>query len=79
MGATNIQSHLKLIKDEKLTINDFKIISVIGLGGFSIVYKAKFKKTGRLFAIKQISKNKISKKKNYKLCLIRKKYFIRII
>ena len=69
MGATNIQSHLKLIKDEKLTINDFKIISVIGLGGFSIVYKAKFKKTGRLFAIKQISKNKISKKKiiNYVL------------
>ncbi len=63
MGASHIQSHLKLIKGEKITINDFKIISIIGIGGFSIVYKAKFKKTGRLFAIKQISKNKISKKK----------------
>lgn len=77
MGASNIQSHLKLIKDQKLTINDFKIISIIGLGGFSIVYKAKLK-TGRLFAIKEISKNEISKK-NIKLCFIRKKYFIRII
>ena len=69
MGASNIQSHLKLIKDQKLTINDFKIISIIGLGGFSIVYKAKLKKTGRLFAIKEISKNEISKKKilNYVL------------
>ena len=36
----NIQSHLKIIKEEPITINNFKILNFIGSGGFSQVYKA---------------------------------------
>ena len=62
MGATNIQSHLKIIKEEPITINSFKILNYVGSGGFSQVYKAKFLKTRRLFAIKKIPKLKVYKK-----------------
>ena len=63
MGAINIQSHLNLIGDNPININDFQILNFIASGGFSKVYKVKFKKSGRIFALKQISKSKI--KKNY--------------
>ena len=62
MGVMNIQSHLKIIKEEPITINNFKILNFIGSGGFSQVYKAKFLKTRRLFAIKKIPKLKVYKK-----------------
>ena len=56
MGAINIQSHLKIIEEEPITINNFKFLNYVGSGGFSEVYKAKFLKTKRLFAIKKIPK-----------------------
>ena len=62
MGVMNIQSHLKVIKEEPITINSFKLLNFVGSGGFSQVYKAKFLKTRRLFAIKKISKLKVYKK-----------------
>ena len=58
----NIQSHLKVLKEEPITINSFKLLNFVGSGGFSQVYKAKLLKTRRLFAIKKISKLKVYKK-----------------
>ena len=62
MGEISIKTHLQVLEKQKITINDFKKQIIYGAGGFSIVYKAKFIKTGKVFAIKEIPKSIIIKK-----------------
>jgi serine/threonine protein kinase len=61
MGILKIQSSLKILSSNKLSLNLFEKIGIIGSGGFSIVWKAKCNKISHLFAIKQISKTKVKK------------------
>ena len=62
MGEISIKTHLQIIEKKKITIEDFKKLIIYGAGGFSIVYKAKFLKTGKIFAIKEIPKSLLIKK-----------------
>ena len=62
MGEISIKTHLEIIEKKKITIEDFKKLIIYGAGGFSIVYKAKFLKTGKIFAIKEIPKSLLIKK-----------------
>ena len=64
MGEISIKTHLQVIEKHQITINDFKKQIIYGAGGFSIVYKSKFLKTGKVFAIKEIPKSLIINKKS---------------
>jgi len=69
MNILKIQSSLKILGSNKLSLDFFEKIGILGSGGFSIVWKAKCKKISQLFAIKQISKNKIKEKNDLDLIL----------
>ena len=58
MNILKIQSSLKILGSNKLSLDFFKKIGILGSGGFSIVWKAKCKKISHLFAIKQINRQK---------------------
>ena len=59
MGTLKIQSMLNSIGSNKVSLDFFQKVSVLGSGGFSVVWKAKFKYLSHLVAIKQISKKKL--------------------
>lgn len=46
--------------DENTDPNDFEEVEIIGIGGFGSVYKLKYKKTGQLFAGKQINEGQLT-------------------
>ena len=54
---------------EKIDRNSFHIISLIGSGGFSKVWEVKWKKNGKLFAMKEMSKARIIDRKSVKSIL----------
>ena len=54
---------------EKSDRNSFHIISLIGAGGFSKVWEVKWKKNGKLFAMKEMSKARIIDRKSVKSIL----------
>jgi serine/threonine protein kinase len=62
MGILKIQSALRILGSNKLSLDFFEKIGILGSGGFSTVWKVKCNKISQLFAIKQISKSQISKK-----------------
>ena len=43
MGTLKIQSMLNSIGSNKVSLDFFQKVSVLGSGGFSVVWKAKFK------------------------------------
>ena len=49
---------------EKIDRNSFHIISLIGSGGYSKVWEVKWKKNGKLFAMKEMSKARIIDRKS---------------
>lgn len=51
-----IDEQMKTSLIEKKTRNHYEYIHVIGKGGFGKVYKVKDKKTGQLYAMKEMSK-----------------------
>ena len=51
---------------EKIDRNSFNILSLIGTGGFSKVWEVKWKKNGKLFAMKEMSKARIIDRKSVK-------------
>ena len=64
MGNHNPKSNTKVIHSiELITRNSFEFINLIGRGGFSKVWKVKWKKTGAIFALKEMSKPRIIDKK----------------
>ena len=64
MGNHNPKSNTKVIHSiELVTRNSFEFINLIGRGGFSKVWKVKWKKTGTIFALKEMSKPRIIDKK----------------
>ncbi len=73
MGILKIQSSLKIMCSNKLSLDLFEKIGIIGSGGFSTVWKAKCNKISHLFAIKQISKTKVKKQDYLDLILNEKK------
>jgi serum/glucocorticoid-regulated kinase 2 len=44
-----------------LTLDDFDLVKVIGKGGFSKVFQVRKKDSGKIYAMKTISKGKIKK------------------
>ena len=64
MGNQNPKYNTKIIHSiELVTRNSFEFIHLIGRGGFSKVWKVKWKKTGAIFALKEMSKPRIIDKK----------------
>ena len=64
MGSQNPKANKKIIHSiEKITRNSFEFICLIGHGGFSKVWKVKWKKTNAIFALKEMSKTRIMDKK----------------
>ena len=65
MGSQNLKaSNKKIIHSiEKITRNSFEFIYLIGHGGFSKVWKVRWKKTNAVFALKEMSKTRIMDKK----------------
>ena len=64
MGSQNPKHGNKIIHSiEKITRNSFEFICLIGHGGFSKVWKVKWKKTNAIFALKEMSKTRIMDKK----------------
>ena len=64
MGSQNLKNNNKIIhRIEQITRNSFEFIFLIGKGGFSKVWKVKWKKTGQIFALKEMSKPRIIDKK----------------
>ena len=64
MGNHNPKSNTKVIHSiELVTRNSFEFLHLIGRGGFSKVWKVKWKKTGAIFALKEMSKPRIIDKK----------------
>ncbi len=51
---------------EKIDRNSFNILSLIGTGGFSKVWEVKWKKNGKTFAMKEMSKARIIDRKSVK-------------
>ena len=64
MGSHNPKSNMNVIhRIELVTRNSFEFLHLIGRGGFSKVWKVKWKKTGAMFALKEMSKPRIIDKK----------------
>ena len=64
MGSVNQKQGKEIIHSiEKITRNSFEFICLIGHGGFSKVWKVKWKKTNAIFALKEMSKTRIIDKK----------------
>ena len=64
MGNHNPKNNTKIIHSiELVTRNSFEFLHLIGRGGFSKVWKVKWKKTGAIFALKEMSKPRIIDKK----------------
>ena len=64
MGSQNPRANGKITHSiEQITRNSFEFICLIGHGGFSKVWKVKWKKTHAIFALKEMSKTRIIDKK----------------
>jgi len=58
---TELPSPSKADKNKKLTIQDFELVTLVGVGNFGKVYKAKnLAKDGRLCALKVVSKESVA-------------------
>ena len=55
-----------LFFDKTKTIGDYKLLSIIGRGKFSKVWKAEHQKTKKIYAIKVLDKKRINKNKRSK-------------
>lgn len=60
MGGCHFRSDASAVGN--ISYSDFKLIHMVGRGGFGEVWKVKRKGTKKLFALKQMNKAKIIKK-----------------
>ena len=65
--------------EEFLSIDDFRLIKLIGKGGFSKVWKVQDKKSGQLYALKVMDKAKIITKKSVKAVLQERRILTRLM
>lgn len=56
--------HLLELKEENMSKNSFQILFPIGKGGFGKVWKVRCKRTGEIYAMKEMQKAKIINKKS---------------
>ena len=54
----------KGIKDDEMGKNSFEVMYPVGKGGFGKVWKVKCKKSGKIYAMKEMQKAKIINKKS---------------
>lgn len=59
--ALSVEEMLLQAPDEALTIQDFEMLSVLGKGSFGAVMLVRFKKDGRVFALKIIKKTNMDR------------------
>jgi serum/glucocorticoid-regulated kinase 2 len=58
----NLQQEVKDKLTDKVSINSFSLICVIGKGSYAEVILARKKDTGKIYALKILKKNKIEQK-----------------
>lgn len=69
----------KKSEQEFLSIDDFKLVKMIGRGGFSKVWKVEEKKSGQVYALKVMDKAKIITKKSVKAVLQERRILSRLM
>ncbi|OCT47061.1 Serine/threonine-protein kinase sck1 [Cladophialophora carrionii] len=62
-GEIHIQMHFQKVEKKHFGPNDFQILKLIGKGTFGQVYQVRKKDTGRIYAMKVLSKKVIIQKK----------------
>ena len=80
MGNQANTQKLTLVQNtiEEINRNSFDFISLIGLGGYSKVWKIRWKKKNTLFALKEISKARVLDKKNTPAILLERELLSKI-
>ena len=63
IGRGNKQAKSEKKKQIKMDLNKFKILKLLGVGGFGTVFKVRHILTGKIYAMKVMNKNYIIKKK----------------
>ena len=65
VGTIQIITSKDKVKKEKISLNNFKVIDILGSGGFGTVYKVKEILTDKIYAMKVMNKNTIINKKYF--------------
>ena len=63
IGRGNKQTKKEVKKQFKIDLNKFKILKLLGVGGFGTVFKVRHILTGKIYAMKVMNKNYIIRKK----------------
>eukprot|EP00467_Chlorarachnion_reptans_P020355 CAMPEP_0114520898 /NCGR_PEP_ID=MMETSP0109-20121206/19879_1 /TAXON_ID=29199 /ORGANISM="Chlorarachnion reptans, Strain CCCM449" /LENGTH=361 /DNA_ID=CAMNT_0001701929 /DNA_START=159 /DNA_END=1244 /DNA_ORIENTATION=+ len=62
-GAPEKKNNMGFEMGEKLALDSFDLLRVIGKGSFGKVYQVKYKKTGKIYALKVLKKTHLAKRK----------------
>ena len=65
VGTVQIITSKDKVKKEKISLTNFKVIDILGAGGFGTVYKVKEILTDKIYAMKVMNKNIIINKKYF--------------
>lgn len=57
--------HIPMMQSKKLTIADFELLKTIGKGSFGKVFQVRLKETGKIYAMKVMSKQAIIDRRQY--------------
>lgn len=80
MGVNSNNPKLTVMKNsiEEVNRSSFEFISLIGHGGFSKVWKVKWKKNNLIFALKEVSKARVIDKKCIKSVLLEREFLAKM-
>lgn len=71
------QRRLGKTRGEKVTIDDFEVLKVLGKGGYGKVYLVRYKSNGQLYAMKSMSKKHIEDCQQIEEVLLEKEILLR--
>lgn len=60
-------------KEDRVKLEDFNIVKVVGRGAYGKVYKAKFKRDGEMYAIKAMKKDYLIQKDSLQYAVLERK------